>query len=109
MQYGILFIFCLFYEYSNLEYVHNHVIYRVHQAEYVIHVRVAASQEYVNTYSSRRGASVTVPYPTPHMFEVLRDYAIRVGGDPLGTGSMCGSTHSHRTIHTDPYTVGFYA
>jgi len=37
------------YEYSNLEYVHIHVIYRVHQAEYGIHVLVAASQEYVNT------------------------------------------------------------
>ena len=28
--------------------------YRVDQAEYVIHVRVAASQECVNTYSTRR-------------------------------------------------------
>jgi len=43
-----------FYEYSDLEYVHVPVEYRVHQAEYVIHIRVAASQEYVNTYSTRR-------------------------------------------------------
>jgi len=54
VKYGILFIFSLFYEYSNLEYVHIHVIYRVHQAEYGIHILVAASQEYVNTYSTRR-------------------------------------------------------
>ena len=53
-KYGILFIFSLFYEYSNLEYVHIHVIRRVNQAEYVIRVLVAASQEYVNTYSTRR-------------------------------------------------------
>jgi len=42
------------YEYSNLEYVRVPVKYRVHQAEYGIHIRVAASQEYVNTYSTRR-------------------------------------------------------
>jgi len=53
-KYGILFIFSLFYEYSNLEYVHIHVIYRANQAEYGIRIRVAASQEYVNTYSTRR-------------------------------------------------------
>ena len=34
--YGILFIFSLFCEYSNLEYVHINVIYRVNQAECVI-------------------------------------------------------------------------
>ena len=28
--------------------------YRVNKAEYVIHIRVAASQEYVHTYSTRR-------------------------------------------------------
>jgi len=28
--------------------------YRVHQAEYGIHILVAASQEHVNTYSTRR-------------------------------------------------------
>jgi len=54
MQCGILFIFSLFYEYSRLEYVHIHVIYRVHQAEYGIHILVAASQDYVNTYSTCR-------------------------------------------------------
>ena len=50
---GILFIFSLFHEYNNLEYVHIHVIYRVDQAEHVIRIRVATSQEYVNTYSTR--------------------------------------------------------
>jgi len=54
-KYRILFIFSLFCEYTNLEYVRVPVIYRHHQAEYVIHIRVAASQKYVNTYSTRRG------------------------------------------------------
>jgi len=51
-KYGILFIFRPFYEYSHLEYVHVPVCYRVHQAEYVSHTRVAASKEYVNTDST---------------------------------------------------------
>jgi len=54
INYVILFIFSPFYEYSNLEYVHIHVIYRVIQTEYVIRILVAVSQEYVNTYSTRR-------------------------------------------------------
>jgi len=49
MKYGILFIFSLFYEYSNLEYAHLHVTHRVIQAGYVIRILVAGSQEYVNT------------------------------------------------------------
>jgi len=48
-QYGILFLFSLFCEYIHLEYVRIHVIYRVTRAEYVIRIRMAASQEYVNT------------------------------------------------------------
>jgi len=47
-------MFSPFYEYNNLEYVHIHVIYRVRQAKYGIPIHVAASQEYVNTYSTRR-------------------------------------------------------
>ena len=43
----------LCYEYSNLEYVHVHVINRVNQAEFVTRIIVTASQEYVNTYSTR--------------------------------------------------------
>jgi hypothetical protein len=31
-----------------------HGIYRVNQAEYVVRIRVAAPQEYVNAYSTRR-------------------------------------------------------
>jgi len=54
IKYGLLFIMSPFYEYSNLEYEHVPVGYRVHQAKYVIHILVAASQEYVNTYSTRR-------------------------------------------------------
>jgi len=54
-EYGILFIVNLFCEYIHLEYVRIHSIYRVNQAEYVIHIRVVASQEYVNIYSTRVG------------------------------------------------------
>jgi len=46
IKYGILFISSLCYEYSSLEYVHTHVIYRVDQAEFVIRILVAASQKY---------------------------------------------------------------
>jgi len=53
-EYGILFTVSLFGEYSNLEYVDIHVIYRVNQAEYVIHMFRVAPQEYVNIYSTRR-------------------------------------------------------
>jgi len=47
INYGILFIFSPFHEYSNLKYEHIPVYYRVHRAEYGIHIAVAASQEYV--------------------------------------------------------------
>jgi len=57
MKYGILFISSLFYEYINLEYVRVPVLYRVNLAEYVIRILVAAYQEYVNTYSTRRTPS----------------------------------------------------
>jgi len=53
-EYGILFIVSMHCEYTRLAYVRIYAIYRVYQAEYVIHMRVAASQEYVNTYSTRR-------------------------------------------------------
>jgi len=53
-EYGILLVLNLFCEYSALEYVHIHVIYRVSQAEYVIHILVVAPQEYVKIYSTRR-------------------------------------------------------
>ena len=43
-------MFSLFYENSNLEYVRICVIYSATQAEYDIRIRVASSQEYVNTY-----------------------------------------------------------
>jgi len=51
-------MFCLFCEYIHLEYVRIHVINRVNQMEYVIHILVVAPQEYVNIYSTRR---VTTP------------------------------------------------
>jgi len=37
LKYGILFTFSPVYEYSNLECVHVHAIYKVDQAEYGIH------------------------------------------------------------------------
>jgi len=55
INYGILFKRSLCYEYSNLEYVHIHVMCRVNQAEYVIRIRVAASHEYVEIYLTSRG------------------------------------------------------
>jgi len=55
--YGILFLLSLLYAYSNLEKEHVPVYYRVHQAEYVLQTRVAASQEDVNTYSTRKVAA----------------------------------------------------
>ena len=53
-EYGILFIASLFCEYVQLAYIRIHAIYRVNQAEYVIHILVAVPQEYVNTYLTRR-------------------------------------------------------
>jgi len=53
-EYCILFIVSLFCDYSHLEYVRIHVIYRVNQAEYVITILVVAPQEYVNIYSTCR-------------------------------------------------------
>jgi len=41
-------------EYVHLEYVRIHIVYRVNQAKYVIHVLMAAPQEYVNIYSTSR-------------------------------------------------------
>jgi len=39
----MLFIFRLFCEYVYLEYVRIHVMYRVNQAEYVVHTLVVAA------------------------------------------------------------------
>jgi len=52
-SYGILFIVRLLCEYMHLDYVRIHVIYSVHQAEYVIHILVVTPQEYLNI-STRR-------------------------------------------------------
>jgi len=53
-EHGLLFIFSLSCGYIRLECVRIHGIYRVNQAEYVIHMLVVAPQEYVNTYSTPR-------------------------------------------------------
>jgi len=62
-SYGIRFICSLFCEYNQLEYVRIHVIYRVSQAEYVIHILAVVPQEYVNIYSTRR---LPPARPDPH-------------------------------------------
>ena len=62
-EYGILFIFSLFCKYIHHEYVRIPVRYRVHQAVYVIHILVAASQEYVNADSTRRTATPPAAAP----------------------------------------------
>jgi len=54
MKYGVRFIFGLFCEFSNLEPVWLPVMVRVHQAEYGIHILVAASQEYLKCIISRK-------------------------------------------------------
>jgi len=59
IEYGILFIFSPFYEYNYLGYIPIHSIYRLDQAEYVIRILVAASQECVNTYSTRWESTLT--------------------------------------------------
>jgi len=56
----MIFIFSLFCEHIHLEYVRIHVVYRVNQAEYVIHIRVIAPQEYVKIYSTRRVAELNL-------------------------------------------------
>ena len=63
-EYGNLFIFSLLCKYVRLEYVRIHVIYRVHQAEYVIHILVVAPQEYVNPYSTRGTARRAAARPS---------------------------------------------
>ena len=65
-KYGFLFIFTLFCEYIHLEYIHTHVVYRVKQAEYVIPTPVAAPQEYLNTYSTRRPPNPAPSSPHPN-------------------------------------------
>jgi len=50
-EYGILFIFSLFSEYSLLEYVHVSVKHWRNQAEYAIRIPVARLDENVNTCS----------------------------------------------------------
>ena len=76
-EYGILFIFSLLCVHIHLEYVRIHVIYRVNQAEYVIHILVVASQEYVNIYSTRR---VEEGQPLDLRGSGPRGLGVRVGG-----------------------------
>jgi len=50
----MVFVFSPFCDYVKLECVRIYVIYRVNQAEYVIHKLVVAPQEYVSTHPTRR-------------------------------------------------------
>ena len=95
---GILFIVSLFCEYTNLEYVRVPSIYRVNQAEYVIHILVAGSQEYENTYSTRRVLSLMSGHP-------CSVWAIA----PVRTSESCGVrvypsyTYTYIYIHIHAY------
>jgi len=93
-EYGILFIFSLFCEYIHLEYVRIHVIYRVDQTEYGIHILVVALQEYVNIYSTRRVVHPRVwlevclrPRETP----LHRRFIIQRGHEHTRTGNWSES------------------
>ena len=55
-KYEILFVISLFCEYTNLEYARVHSICRVHQAKHAIPIPMAAPQECVNTYSTRKAS-----------------------------------------------------
>jgi len=100
IKYSILFTCSLFYEYNNLEYVHIHVIYRVNQSEYGIRIRVAASQEYVNTYSTWRPGSParrrSIPISFPSIYSRLfpggrgsRKESLSIGFGSTHTEWMC--------------------
>jgi len=54
ITYGILFILSPFYECIDLEYLVSMSYTGLLQAEYVIDIRLAVPQEYVNTFSTRR-------------------------------------------------------
>jgi len=96
----------LLYEYSNLEYERIYVIYRVTQAEYDIRVFIAASQEYVNTYSTRRATAHdtndTTPYTQYIQRQVWGPYACRLS--PLRTRrslsheESCGPAGARQTL-----------
>jgi len=51
---NMVFYSCLACSMNTLIYVRGPVIYRVHQAEYGIRIRLVAPHEYVNIYSTRR-------------------------------------------------------
>ena len=70
------------------------MVYRVHQAEYGIHILVAASQEYVNTYSTRRPM-------------VLRSE--RGSGDPKGEAYKHMDISKYRHTYVYMYTYTYIA
>ena len=95
MQHAILFRSRLFYEYIDLENVCVPVEYRVNQAEYAVRILVAASQEYVNTYSTRRPVSLHSRSPTivPHSCRPLQKTLLArlAGEDPASLNSRSGN------------------
>ena len=58
-EYGILFTFRRLCDYTNLENVRIHVIYRAVRAEYIVHGTVAAPPGYVNTDRGDASSMVT--------------------------------------------------
>jgi len=122
IQNNILFIFILFYEYSNLEYVHIHVIYRVNQAEYGIRILLAASQEYVKPYLTYKPASrvhgrgrihtllfVVHRWPCPR--PTAASLSVRSTRDPAGsshqaTSGTVGRFYIYMYIHM--YSIYMY-
>jgi len=102
---GILFICSSFYEYSHLGYEHVPVQYRVHQAEDVIRILLAASHEYVNTYSTRRATSLyascesvyrytDTPSNPPRVFQRCLPNGNFRSGLPLGFGVRSSFTQT---------------
>ena len=108
-EYGILFIVSLFCEYIHLEYVRFHVIYRVRQAECVMHILAVTLQEYMNIYSTRRIAirlhcycAVYDPPLTP-----LTPYHIG-NGNIVGVNPSCSSTRRTNGRKAAPHSINIY-
>jgi len=65
-------MFSLFYEDSNLENVLICVTYRITQATYGSRIIMVASEEYVNTYSTRRAAVRSIYVPVDRQMYIDR-------------------------------------
>ena len=109
--YGILFIFSVLCEYARLEYVRIHVVYRVNQAEYGIHILEVAPPEYVNIYSTRR-VSKTISIHATRPLRTSDSLRRRspAGGHSASCSLSASRTHSVVTVchlHRRIYPRGF--